>query len=267
MLNHLRWRIVGSCALASAVALGLFAAVLYQTGQLQPTTPEAHATLALIYLLALSVALAISLSASRLLLAPTLASTNAVIRWARSVAGDTQAPVEGPLVEGDLTDLANPVRDLGRVLREEITTLQAERGRLALALDHMENGVVVIDSYHRIVLINPAAARLLRTTPEAAEGRSLVEIARDHELVAVADACLEENSNLGALPPTPRTLPAGARTCRWPKAPAGAGPSGATRTRPSSRTGRRTRSAPGDRTCCGCTWRRACARARTGRWS
>ena len=42
--------------------------------------------------------------------------------------------------------------------------------------DDLPDGVVVADARGTVVLVNPAAARLLRTTPDAAAGRSLAQV-------------------------------------------------------------------------------------------
>jgi two-component system phosphate regulon sensor histidine kinase PhoR len=55
----------------------------------------------------------------------------------------------------------------------------------------MSDGVIAAEASGRVTLINNAAASLLGTTREQAEGRRLVDVLRDHELVAVARRCLD----------------------------------------------------------------------------
>lgn len=187
MLTALGWRIVGACLAASAAGLITSAMLLQQTGDLRFNPGETPAAIIWACVVGLSAAVAIAVAGTRwLVLRSTSRSVQSVIQWARSVGGGARDSGSGPNVDSDLAEMAVALRELTRALQLEIGALQGERSRLAIALDHMESGVVVSDGDHRIALINPAAARLLRTTPQAAEGRSLVEIARDHELVAVA---------------------------------------------------------------------------------
>lgn len=53
----------------------------------------------------------------------------------------------------------------------------------------MTDGVLITDSEGLVRLINPAAARLLEVSPEEALGRSFVQVAWDHRLVDLWEAC------------------------------------------------------------------------------
>lgn len=91
---------------------------------------------------------------------------------------------------GQLTRAFNQMADQ---LQREITTLAEERGRLAVVLDHMADGVLITDANGRIQLINPAAARLFHTTEAAALGRSCAQVLRHHRLIELWRACCEQN--------------------------------------------------------------------------
>lgn len=86
--------------------------------------------------------------------------------------------------------LARAFNDMAAALRTHIRAIEAERERLAAIMSHMADGLVIADSEGLVRLINPAAARLLRTTPARAKGRSLVAVVRHHELVALVHAAL-----------------------------------------------------------------------------
>jgi two-component system, OmpR family, phosphate regulon sensor histidine kinase PhoR len=49
-------------------------------------------------------------------------------------------------------------------------------------LAHMADGVLIADQDGMVRLVNPAAARLLRTSPARAAGQSLMAVVRDHEV-------------------------------------------------------------------------------------
>ncbi len=92
---------------------------------------------------------------------------------------------------GTLTHAFNQMADR---LRETITTLAGERGRLSAVLDNMADGALITDGEGRVRLINPAAARLLDTNTEAALGRSFAQVARDHRLIALWQRCHEQGT-------------------------------------------------------------------------
>lgn len=79
-------------------------------------------------------------------------------------------------------------------LRDTIKAISSERNTLASVLSTMVDGIVIVDSDGKVVLANRAASVLLRTRLPAMEGRSYVEVLRDHELSAVLRRCLEQGS-------------------------------------------------------------------------
>ncbi len=90
---------------------------------------------------------------------------------------------------GTLTHTFNQMTDR---LRATIITLTEERGRLAAVLENMADGALITDSEGRVRLINPAAARLLGTDTESALGRSFAQVARDHRIIELWQACCAE---------------------------------------------------------------------------
>ncbi|HEY3117037.1 MAG TPA: ATP-binding protein [Chloroflexota bacterium] len=193
MLEGLRWRILAATATAEALGFAVFAGLLAATGTAQPDRP-------LIYVLALTAAVLGAQVASRLVVAPTRRSLRAVVDWVRALGQDGAQPTIE--LDADFGDLATALRESARTVSDELTLLQIERARLSVALEHMESGVILLDRGYRIILINPAAARLLGTSVRAAEWRSLIETARDHELVAVARACLSDDQAVQGGEPT-----------------------------------------------------------------
>jgi two-component system phosphate regulon sensor histidine kinase PhoR len=77
-------------------------------------------------------------------------------------------------------------------IREQVTTLAEEQGRLAAVLDHMADGVLITDENGRVRLVNAAAARLLETNEEQALGRSFAQVAPYHPLIELWKACREQ---------------------------------------------------------------------------
>ena len=70
--------------------------------------------------------------------------------------------------------------------RGALEQLERDRGQMAALFEHLADGVLVLDPDERIVLSNPAAARLLGRT--LASGHALSEAVRDAELVELVRA-------------------------------------------------------------------------------
>ena len=87
---------------------------------------------------------------------------------------------------GQLTRAFNNMADR---LREQMTTLAEERGRLSAVLDHMADGVLITDASGHVQLLNATAARLLATTEERALGRSFAQVVPHHSLIESWKAC------------------------------------------------------------------------------
>jgi two-component system phosphate regulon sensor histidine kinase PhoR len=89
--------------------------------------------------------------------------------------------------------LARTLNDMAARLRAYLRAVEDERERLAAVLRHMADGVIIVGQDGAVHLINPAAARLLRVSPAWADGRSIIEVVRDHELAALAREALADS--------------------------------------------------------------------------
>jgi two-component system phosphate regulon sensor histidine kinase PhoR len=63
------------------------------------------------------------------------------------------------------------------------------RDELAAVLEHMSDGVLIVDDDDRVQLINQAAARLLGVAIPEAIGQSFAQVVRDHNLIETERAC------------------------------------------------------------------------------
>jgi two-component system phosphate regulon sensor histidine kinase PhoR len=66
--------------------------------------------------------------------------------------------------------------------------------RLETIVTGLRDGVLIIDDDLNIVSINPAACSQFMTDPVHAISRPLVEIARDYDLVRIAEACIQRGA-------------------------------------------------------------------------
>jgi two-component system phosphate regulon sensor histidine kinase PhoR len=76
-------------------------------------------------------------------------------------------------------------------LSSKIEALTNERGLLATVMESMTDGVVIVNQDGNVELINPAAERLFNTSLQQANGQSLIEVFRHHQLVEVWKECLQ----------------------------------------------------------------------------
>ncbi|HUG55697.1 MAG TPA: ATP-binding protein [Candidatus Limnocylindrales bacterium] len=87
----------------------------------------------------------------------------------------------------ELDALAEAARDRWRRIERERREAAGERDRLAELIDELTQAVLIADADEIVRLANPAAERMLAASP--LEGRRLVEVVRDHEILqAVAVA-------------------------------------------------------------------------------
>lgn len=81
---------------------------------------------------------------------------------------------------GELTAAFNEMSDR---LRRQMTALAENSSRLSAVLANLADGVLMTDENGHVHVVNPAALRLLGTSPEAAIGRSFAEVVRHHRLI------------------------------------------------------------------------------------
>ncbi len=103
-----------------------------------------------------------------------------------------------PLPESDtndeLSDLSHALNETAAHFDRTIRSLTGERNRSAAILRSMVEGVAVIDARERIVFSNQAFAEILGLEPNF-EGRALLEVIRQSDLIAVIRKALEGNEN------------------------------------------------------------------------
>jgi two-component system phosphate regulon sensor histidine kinase PhoR len=106
----------------------------------------------------------------------------------RMAGGDLDARLF-PASRDELGQLTRAFNHMADQIREQVTTLAEEQGRLAAVLDHMADGVLITDAGGQVRLVNAAAARLLETDEEQALGRSFAQVAPYYPLIELWKAC------------------------------------------------------------------------------
>jgi two-component system, OmpR family, phosphate regulon sensor histidine kinase PhoR len=100
----------------------------------------------------------------------------------RMAAGDLEARLL-PRTNDEIGVLTRAFNEMGEQLRDKVTTLAGERARLAMVLELMADGVLIVNEEGHVALLNPAAAAMLEVTEEEALGRTFAQIVRHHELI------------------------------------------------------------------------------------
>ncbi len=95
--------------------------------------------------------------------------------------------------EGELVDLTEAITQLALELRAVIQRISAERNTMAALLQNMSDGIISTDSEGRVTNINEAARRILGLSESVSlEGRSFMQVVRDHEVNALFRQTLED---------------------------------------------------------------------------
>jgi len=96
-------------------------------------------------------------------------------------AAEGESPISAlPADVGGIESLSNAILALNSAFNFQLSTLEAERAKLAAVLDQMTDGVLIADPDGRVQFANPAAERLMREEPI---GRSVAETLRHHQLI------------------------------------------------------------------------------------
>ena len=93
-------------------------------------------------------------------------------------------PDDAPFVreEGELEQLSAAMNRMFQVVSSRQDRLHQTADRLTTVLGAMVEGVLAVDDRQRVLFANHAAGELLGFVPEDAQGRALLEVARNHML-------------------------------------------------------------------------------------
>jgi two-component system phosphate regulon sensor histidine kinase PhoR len=138
-----------------------------------------HQTVALGALLAFTVVLAVGLFLSRRVTRP-VTEMQSIARWMAEGDFAQRVPISGT---SEIAELGQTLNLMAERLSEKIQDLEGERTKVAAILDSMVEGVIAIDQRGRIVLMNHAARWIFDLGREPVEGRPLLEIVRDKEIL------------------------------------------------------------------------------------
>jgi len=99
----------------------------------------------------------------------------------RLAAGDFTSKLYVPRTE-EFAVVAESINQMAEDLDDRLHTLTNERNEREAVLSSMVEGVLAVDTDERVIAVNAAAARLLDTDPDAAEGKTIQEVVRNPDL-------------------------------------------------------------------------------------
>jgi two-component system, OmpR family, phosphate regulon sensor histidine kinase PhoR len=111
--------------------------------------------------------------------------------FSRRVADGDFQPLQFSGPRDEVADLADALNETAARLDATIRSLSRERNRSGAILRSMVEGVAVIDARERLVFFNRAFAGILNLDADKSEGRSLIEVVRNSQLVALIRKALQ----------------------------------------------------------------------------
>ncbi len=93
-----------------------------------------------------------------------------------------RAPVNA---SGDFASVAVAFNEMADELQSTFDTIELERRRLDSVVEHLGDGILIIDDEDKVALMNLAAERLVGVHRSWAIGRTYAQVLRDYELAAV----------------------------------------------------------------------------------
>ena len=78
--------------------------------------------------------------------------------------------------------------------QERFHLLETERAQSTAILDSMTEGVIALDERGHVVLMNPAARRILHVSDDSGETRTLLEVVRHRGLAELIERCQREHA-------------------------------------------------------------------------
>ncbi|MBN1922978.1 MAG: HAMP domain-containing protein [Anaerolineae bacterium] len=94
-----------------------------------------------------------------------------------------------PTTQDEVGQLTRAFNIMAENLQDKLNALTTEQSRSSSILDHMADGVLVLDLDGVVQMLNPAAARILAVTPEAAPGSTFSALVRHHRLIELWLRC------------------------------------------------------------------------------
>lgn len=100
----------------------------------------------------------------------------------RMAEGDLSARMI-PSTRDEVSQLTNAFNNMAEQLQEKISALTTEQERVNVILEHMADGIMIVENDGQVKMINPAATRLLGTSMKKAIHHTFAEVVRQHQMI------------------------------------------------------------------------------------
>lgn len=94
----------------------------------------------------------------------------------------------------EIGELEQAFNKMAAQLEKTLHLISEQRNEMAAVLSNMTDGVLITNAEGRVMLINPAAERILQLPRNRVIGVSFTQAVRDYELVEVLKECLQSQS-------------------------------------------------------------------------
>ena len=183
LLRTLQWRIAAAYTALIIIAMGAVAAML--TGLAFDGKVDMVRAVAFTVLVAAAAGILATILAFLLARSTTHSMRTAADAARRLADGDLEHRLEPSSLDED-QELANAFNRMAEAIHRTVRDLESEQGLLAIAMDTMADGVIVLDPENRIRFTNRAAEWFAAADRRDSLGRPLSEVVRDHELLQLA---------------------------------------------------------------------------------
>jgi two-component system phosphate regulon sensor histidine kinase PhoR len=98
--------------------------------------------------------------------------------------------------QDEIGDLARSINYMARQLKTNIDDVIAEKNRIQAILASMADGVIAMDPWGRVILVNPVLEKLFGITLENSRGKNIFRIIHNFELEGMINHALETGQSI-----------------------------------------------------------------------
>ncbi len=143
-------------------------------------------TIAWVGVVAALITILLALQISKVITNPVKKLTRAARRMAD---GELEQEI-GVTSPDEVGELARSLNSMAAKIKGTITLITTERDKMAAALSHMGDGILVVDDNSVVTLMNTAAETMLQVSEEKAIGRTFINVVQDYELDEILQRCM-----------------------------------------------------------------------------
>ena len=98
--------------------------------------------------------------------------------------------------QDELGDLARSINYMARQLKSNLDDVVAEKNRIQAILSSMADGVIALDGWGRVILINPVVEEIFGISFANCRGKNILRVIRNNELERILNQALETDQGI-----------------------------------------------------------------------